>query len=88
MLEHVALNPSEISEIINKKIEQFDITSETRNEGTIVSVKDGIVRVHGLAEVMQGEMVEFDGGVDRQLEVRRARGDLEARHEERRVINC
>ncbi len=63
MLENVKLNPAEISEIINKRIEQFDITSEARNEGTIVSVKDGVVRLHGLADVMQGEMIEFSGGI-------------------------
>lgn len=57
------LNPAEISEIIKKRIEQLDISSEARNEGTIVSVSDGIVLVHGLAEVMYGEMVEFENGV-------------------------
>lgn len=63
MSEQVALNPSEISELIKNKIEQFKVVSEARNEGTIVSVADGIVRIHGLADVMQGEMIEFDGGV-------------------------
>ncbi|KTD14030.1 F0F1 ATP synthase subunit alpha [Legionella israelensis] len=58
-----ALNPSEISELIRKKIEEFKVVSEARNEGTIVSLKDGIVRLHGLADVMQGEMIEFPGGV-------------------------
>lgn len=53
------LNPSEISELIKKRIEQFDIGAEARTEGTIVSVTDGIVRIHGLTEVMQGEMIEF-----------------------------
>lgn len=62
MSEQIALNPSEISELIRKKIEQFKVVSEARNEGTIVSVKDGIVRLHGLADVMQGEMIEFPGG--------------------------
>jgi F-type H+/Na+-transporting ATPase subunit alpha len=57
------LNPAEISEIIKKRIEKLDISSEARNEGTIVSVSDGIVLVHGLAEVMYGEMVEFENGV-------------------------
>jgi len=57
------LNPAEISEIIKKRIEKLDVTSEARNEGTIVSVSDGIVLVHGLAEVMYGEMVEFENGV-------------------------
>jgi F-type H+-transporting ATPase subunit alpha len=55
------LNPSEISDIIKQRIEKLDITSEAKNEGTIVSVSDGIVRIHGLADVMYGEMIEFDG---------------------------
>ncbi|MCP0914883.1 MULTISPECIES: F0F1 ATP synthase subunit alpha [Legionella] len=63
MSEQRALNPSEISELIRNKIEQFKVVSEARNEGTVVSVQDGIVRVHGLAEVMQGEMIEFPGNV-------------------------
>ncbi|MBX3727516.1 MAG: F0F1 ATP synthase subunit alpha [Xanthomonadales bacterium] len=53
------LNPSEISELIRNRISQFKLGAEARNEGTIVSVSDGIARVHGLADVMQGEMVEF-----------------------------
>jgi|TARA_B110000483_G_scaffold141911_1_gene169495 F-type H+-transporting ATPase subunit alpha len=57
------LNPSEISEIIKKRIESLEVTSEAQNEGTVVSVQDGIVRIHGLAEVMYGEMIEFDGGL-------------------------
>ncbi|WP_133128041.1 F0F1 ATP synthase subunit alpha [Legionella nagasakiensis] len=63
MSEQISLNPSEISELIRRKIEQFAVVSEARNEGTIVSLKDGIVRLHGLAEVMQGEMIEFPGGI-------------------------
>ena len=55
------LNPSEISDIIKQRIESFDAVAEARNEGTVVSVTDGIVRVHGLADVMQGEMLEFPG---------------------------
>ena len=57
------LNPSEISDIIKKRIEQLDISSQARNEGTILSVSDGIVRIHGLADVMYGEMLEFPEGV-------------------------
>ncbi|MEH6346829.1 MAG: F0F1 ATP synthase subunit alpha [Bermanella sp.] len=57
------LNPSEISEVIKKRIDNLDVTSEVRTEGTIVSVSDGIVRIHGLADVMYGEMIEFDGGL-------------------------
>ncbi|WP_031434240.1 F0F1 ATP synthase subunit alpha [Methylomarinum vadi] len=56
------LNPSEISDLIKKKIESFDVEVEARTEGTVVSVTDGIVRVHGLSEAMQGEMLEFPGG--------------------------
>ena len=56
------LNPSEISEIIKQRIEKLDVSSEARNEGTIVSVSDGIVRIHGLADVMYGEMLEFKNG--------------------------
>ena len=63
MSEFAALNPSEISELIKKKIEQFNVVTEARNEGTIISLKDGIVRMHGLDDVMQGEMIEFSGGV-------------------------
>jgi len=57
------LNPSEISEILKKRIEKLDVSSEARNEGTVVSVSDGIVTIHGLADVMYGEMIEFPGGV-------------------------
>ncbi|HTM64194.1 MAG TPA: F0F1 ATP synthase subunit alpha [Gammaproteobacteria bacterium] len=57
------LSPTEISELIKKRIEQFDLKPEVRTEGTIVSVKDGIVRLYGLADVMQGEMIEFPGQV-------------------------
>jgi len=56
------LNPSEISEIIQKRIDNLDVSSQAQNEGTVVSVSDGIVRIHGLADVMSGEMVEFEGG--------------------------
>ena len=57
------LNPSEISEIIKQRIDSLDVATEAKNEGTVVSVQDGIVRIHGLAEVMYGEMIEFDGGL-------------------------
>ncbi|GAB6047552.1 F0F1 ATP synthase subunit alpha [Methyloparacoccus murrellii] len=55
------LNPSEISDLIKARIESFDLGVESRSEGTVVSLTDGIVRVHGLSDVMQGEMVEFPG---------------------------
>ena len=53
------LNPSEISDLIKSKIAGLAEGAETRTKGTVVSVTDGIVRVHGLSEVMQGEMLEF-----------------------------
>jgi F-type H+-transporting ATPase subunit alpha len=53
------LNPSEISELIRTRIEKVKLAAEARNEGTIVSVSDGIVRIHGLADVMSGEMIEL-----------------------------
>ncbi|MFP4208601.1 MAG: F0F1 ATP synthase subunit alpha [Wenzhouxiangella sp.] len=55
------LNPTEISELIRKRVEQFEVSSEARTEGMVVSVSDGICRLHGLADVMQGEMIEFPG---------------------------
>ena len=55
------LNPSEISDLIKSKIENFATAAEARNQGTVVSVTDGIVRIHGLSDVMQGEMLEFPG---------------------------
>lgn len=57
------LNPAEISEIIKQRIESLDTSVQARNEGTIVSVLDGIIRIHGLTEVMYGEMIEFEGGI-------------------------
>ena len=53
------LNPSEISELIKTRIEKVKLSAEARNEGTVTSVSDGIVRIHGLADVMQGEMIEL-----------------------------
>ncbi|GAB3262161.1 F0F1 ATP synthase subunit alpha [Chitinimonas naiadis] len=55
------LNPSEISDLIKSKIQNLSAGAESRTTGTVVSVTDGIVRVHGLSEVMQGEMLEFVG---------------------------
>ncbi|GGX83453.1 ATP synthase subunit alpha [Litchfieldella qijiaojingensis] len=57
------LNPSEISDIIKQRIEKLDVASEARNQGTVVTVSDGIVRIHGLADAMFGEMIEFPGGI-------------------------
>ena len=55
------LNSAEISDLIKKRIESFDGATEARTEGTVVGVTDGIVRIHGLADVMAGEMLEFPG---------------------------
>ena len=56
------LNSTEISELIKKRIAQFNVASDAQSTGTIVSVSDGIIRIHGLADVMQGEMIELPGG--------------------------
>ncbi|MCL1886788.1 MAG: F0F1 ATP synthase subunit alpha [Betaproteobacteria bacterium] len=55
------LNPSEISELIKSRIQGLSDTAEIRNQGTIISVSDGICRIHGLSDAMQGEMLEFPG---------------------------
>ncbi|TNH02291.1 F0F1 ATP synthase subunit alpha [Testudinibacter sp. TR-2022] len=55
------LNSTEISELIKKRIADFNVTSEARNTGTIVSVSDGIIRIHGLSDAMQGEMIALPG---------------------------
>ena len=55
------LSTSEISELIKSRIKNFSTTSEARTQGTVVSVTDGIVRIHGLSNVMSGEMIEFPG---------------------------
>lgn len=57
----MALNPSEVSELIKERIKKFALAPETRTEGIIVSLKDGIVRIYGLLDVMAGEMIEFPG---------------------------
>ena len=53
------LSPSEISDLIKSRIEKLQFAAQARTEGTVVTVTDGIVRIHGLADVMQGEMLEF-----------------------------
>ena len=55
------LNPSEISELLKSRIQGLGISTDIRTQGTVVSVTDGICRVHGLSDVMQGEMLEFPG---------------------------
>jgi len=56
------LNPSEISELIKSRIGNFEASADARTEGTIVSLNDGIVRIHGLTDVMSGEMISFSNG--------------------------
>src|SRR5512145_3497264 len=55
------LNPSEISELLKSRIQNLGVSTELRTQGTVVTVTDGICRVHGLSDVMQGEMLEFPG---------------------------
>jgi F-type H+-transporting ATPase subunit alpha len=55
------LNPSEISDLIKSRIQNMQLAPTAKNEGTVVTVTDGICRIHGLADVMQGEMLEFPG---------------------------
>ncbi|MCX5591188.1 F0F1 ATP synthase subunit alpha [Alcaligenes endophyticus] len=57
------LNPSEISELLKSRIEGLGASSDVRTQGTVVSVADGITRIHGLSDVMQGEMLEFPNNV-------------------------
>ena len=57
------LNPSEISQIIKEKIDALDASAKPSNEGTVVFLADGIARIHGLGEVMNGELIEFEHGV-------------------------
>jgi F-type H+-transporting ATPase subunit alpha len=56
-----SLSPAEISDLIKNKIESLRLAADVRTQGTIVSVTDGICRIHGLSSVMQGEMLEFPG---------------------------
>ncbi|MEI2415997.1 F0F1 ATP synthase subunit alpha [Orrella sp. JC864] len=57
------LNPSEISELLKSRIEGIGASTDIRTQGTVVSVTDGITRIHGLSDVMQGEMLEFPNNV-------------------------
>jgi F-type H+-transporting ATPase subunit alpha len=59
----MSVKASEISDLIKQRIEKFASATEARNVGTVVSVTDGITRVHGLADVRYGEMIEFPGGI-------------------------
>ncbi|MEE8321834.1 MAG: F0F1 ATP synthase subunit alpha [Gammaproteobacteria bacterium] len=57
----MSISATEISDLIKKKIQDLDLKTEARTEGTVVSLSDGIARIHGLSDVMQGEMIEFPG---------------------------
>lgn len=57
------LNPSEISELLKSRIEGLSVSTDVRTQGTVVSVTDGITRIHGLSDVMQGEMLEFPNNI-------------------------
>ncbi len=57
----MSISATEISDLIKKKIKDFDLQTEAHTEGTIVSLSDGIARIHGLSDAMQGEMLEFPG---------------------------
>ncbi|MBV6417854.1 MAG: ATP synthase subunit alpha [Steroidobacteraceae bacterium] len=59
----MSVKASEISDLIRQRIEKFSSATEARNVGTVVSVTDGITRIHGLADVRYGEMIEYPGGV-------------------------
>jgi F-type H+-transporting ATPase subunit alpha len=59
----MSVKASEISDLIKQRIEKFSSATEARNVGTVVSVTDGITRIHGLADVRYGEMIEYPGGV-------------------------
>ena len=59
----MSVKASEISDLIRQRIEKFSAASEARNVGTVVSVTDGICRIHGLADVRYGEMIEFPGSL-------------------------
>ena len=57
------LNPAEISQLIKDRIEGLKIETSTKNEGTIISLSDGIVTIHGLDDIMYGEMIQFEHGL-------------------------
>jgi F-type H+-transporting ATPase subunit alpha len=57
----MSISATEISDLIKKKIQNLNLDTEARTEGTVVSLTDGIARIHGLSDVMQGEMIEFPG---------------------------
>ena len=61
----MSIKASEISDLIKARIDKFQSATEARNVGTVVSVTDGIVRIHGLADARYGEMLEFVGNTSK-----------------------
>ena len=57
----MSISATEISDLIKNKIKSMDLDTDARTEGTVVSLADGVARIHGLSDVMQGEMIEFPG---------------------------
>ena len=57
----MTITATEVSDLIKQRIQNFDVGVEARTEGTIVTLTDGIARIHGLSDAMQGEMIEFPG---------------------------
>jgi len=60
-MQSMQLSPTEISELIKERIEKFDVKAEMSTQGTILSLKDGVVRIQGLSQVVSGEMIKFEG---------------------------
>src|SRR5215212_2550733 len=61
MATSMQLNPTEISDLIKKRIKNFEVVAEASTEGKVVGVTDGIVRIHGMADSLANEMIEFPG---------------------------
>src|SRR5690606_40263896 len=59
----MSIKASEISDLIGQRIQNFEAATETRNVGSVMSVADGVVRIHGLADARYGEMLEFPGNL-------------------------
>ena len=59
----MSIKASEISDLIGQRIQNFEGATETRNVGSVMSVADGVVRIHGLADARYGEMLEFPGNM-------------------------
>lgn len=59
----MTINPTEISDIIKDKIKKLDIKTQSHNEGTVVSLTDGIARIYGITDALQGEMLEFPNNI-------------------------